>query len=269
MRNTKRYTLCIFVLSITGIAFGFSQNKNNSLARHYDVGLPELIRIYKNGELWRNKNDTSRNKKIILSEVTVTGAKGIQEIGLSNLKQENGFRGKTGDKMAVYIPHPATSIRYKVEAITVTLRTPHSYDAKFEQGALKMQLCEAINSNHQPGAALLSKALIIQPQEKRKAHGGKMEITLTNTIDLPDSGLFVVAEWEYDRIGKDLASGITRSASLAANLSLQESYTWSSVGDMKQTWQREGEKNSLSEAQPLFKGRIFNALMGVKVKEEE
>lgn len=250
------------IICLVGTACGSNQKKDLPYRRH-DISLNELVSSFQ-----VEVQDTPLTKKVALAEVAVVGVRGIQHVGLSNLKPEFSYRGITGDRMAVYVPHPSSSISYMVEAVTVALRVP-KHSPSFEQGVLRVQLCKAADVNHPPGEPLLAQDLIISPRDQKKARNGVIVLSLPQSIELPDAGLYVVAAWEYERTGQDVTSREIRSAALAANLSLTDSYTWNGAGDLRQTWRREGEPNSMSTAIPSLKGKIFNAMMGVKVKEKE
>lgn len=267
----KISTFCVLVFCVASVAYGLNakrvfKEKPYAFVHRRDATLTEVFNMYTGKAV---DQDTFHRKYLALPEAAVVGVKGIQEIGLSSLQQQAGYRGTTLDKMAVYIPHPATTTVYMVEAVTLQLHRLRSFEEKFEQGELKVRLCEATDINHPPGASLLPQDLIIDPKNGRKFREGKQEVKLAAPLELPMSGLYVVAEWHYIRTKEDIAEKKTRSAPLAANLSLTSSYTWTSIGDFKQTWQREGEVNSLSQLSPYYRGKVYNALMGVKVKERE
>ncbi|GAA4500513.1 hypothetical protein GCM10023172_20840 [Hymenobacter ginsengisoli] len=266
----KISTCCFLLLCVCSIAYGLNRKgatkKRNAIVHKREANWAEVLAILTSKA---TDQDTARRKNIPLPEVAVLGVKGVQEIGLTNLPQQAGYRGNTLDKMAVYIPHPATTAVYTVEAVTLQLHRLRSFEEKFEQGELRIRLCEAKDVDHPPGASLLPQDLIISPKQSHKFREGKQEVKLASPLTLPMSGLYVVAEWQYVRATEDVAERKTRSAPLAANLSMAESYTWTSIGDNKQTWQKEGEAHSLSRLSPYYRGKIYNALMGVKVKEQE
>lgn len=214
--------------------------------------------------------DTSKLKNVALPEVAVAGVKSVQFIGLGQLKHNAGLRGVTGDRIAVYIAHPATTANYEVTTVTLDISNLDSHDFRFAEGELDIRLCRAVDAGHAPLDSLLAPELVLYPQTTSKKHRGYLELPLAAPIVLPEAGLFVVAAWKYRRNAQDEKTRAVRSAELATTWALAESYTWTSVGDMKQTWQREGEKNSMTDAyrqQGLYKDKVYNALMGVKVKQ--
>lgn len=249
-------------ICLVGTACGSGRGELPHGERRYDLSLGEAFSVYTQSQ------DTPKVKAVSLPEVAVVGVKGIQHVGLSNLKPEYGYRGITGDRMAVYIPHPSSSISYLVDAVTVALRTP-KHSPGFEQGALRIQLCKAISVNQPPGEKILAQDLLITPKDQKKSRNGIVTIPLTAPVELPQTGLYIVAAWDYERTGNDVTTREIRSASLAANLSLTESFTWNGTGDLRQTWRREGEANSMSTVLKPLNGKLFNAMMGVNVKEKE
>ncbi len=219
--------------------------------------------------------DTSRIRKVALPEVAVAGVKSIQFIGLGRLQHNFGYRGATGDRIAVYIAHPSTAAIYQVTAAVLDISKQRTYAPGFEEGELHIRLCRAVDADHPPIDSLLAPELVIYPKVINRKNQGYLELPLVAPIILPKSGLFVVAAWQYQRNAKDEKTRAMRSAELAATWALSESYTWTSVGDLKKTWQREGDKNSITEITqrqglfPQWKDKVYNALMGVKIKEVE
>jgi hypothetical protein len=221
------------------------------------------------------RKDTSKLRRVALPEVAVVGVKSVQFIGLGRLKHNFGYRGTTGDRIAVYIAHPAAATGYQVTAAVLDVSKQHASAPGFEEGELRIRLCRATDADHPPLDSLLAPEWIVAPESITRKNQGYLELSLAAPVILPQSGLYVVAAWHYRRSAKDEKTRAIRSAELAATWDVPESYTWTSIGDLRQTWQREGDKNSITEiihrqgVFPQWKDKVCNALLGVKVKQVE
>lgn len=206
--------------------------------------------------------DTTKKKPVTvnLSEVVVERGGKVKEIGLSNLKIKSSCQGLTGDRMAVYIPHPSSKEDFFIQAFEVAIQKPEA----FEQGYVKLYLCEAVDANHAPGKNILDQDLRISPADKSRLKHDRIQVDLLSEVELPKSGVFAVFEWVYDRTPADQMTRRLRSAKVAGTFDIDQSYTWTSVGDLKGSWQHEGGYNSLSKN--IFNGKLYNALIGLVVR---
>lgn len=181
----------------------------------------------------------------------------MKEIGLSNKKIKSSCQGLTGDRMAVYIPHPSSKSDYFIQALEVAIKDPE----KFQEGYVKFNLCEATDVNHEPGKAILTQDLKLTPNDKAQLKNDRVLLYLPAEMKLPTQGIFISFEWVYERNPADQVTRATRSAKIAGTFDLTKSYTWTSVGNFKHSWQHEGGPNSLSAT--IFKGHLYNALVGI------
>lgn len=195
-----------------------------------------------------------------LPEVTIQRDKKEGIIGLSNIKPETGFRGGSGDKIAVYIANPSDESNYFIEGATLVVDDPKNYN----QGYLSVYICDVTGLDNHPGERLSNQVADIHINNKKLPKKNKLVVRFSEEISVPKNGFYVVIEWHYERKNDDIINHKTRSITLAGNLSLDKSYTWSSVGDLKNTWQREGEIHSLSNI--LFHNKKFNALISANIR---
>lgn len=208
--------------------------------------------------------DTTKRKHttVDLSDVVVQRSAKVQVTGLSSQKITTSCRGLTGDKMAVYIPHPATQGSYFIQAFELTIK-----DSKdFTEGYVKLYLCEATDIAHAPGKNILNQELRFTPSDKSHMKRDRIQVDLQSEVELPQEGVYAVFEWVYDRSPNDQITRKLRSAKVAGTFNLSQSYTWTSVGDFKSSWQHEGEANSLSKN--IFSGHLYNALVGLVVRKQ-
>ncbi len=186
----------------------------------------------------------------------------MSEIGLSNKKIKSSCQGLTGDKMAVFIPHPSSKEDYFIQAFEVAIKEAE----KFQEGYVKLYLCEAIDVNHSPGKNILNQELRITPKDKSQLKNDRIQVYLPSEFELPKQGVFLVFEWVYDRSPADQITHVTRSAKIAGTFDLNQAYTWSSLGNFRNSWQHEGDPNSLSST--IFRGHLYNALVGLVVRRK-
>lgn len=132
---------------------------------------------------------------------------------------------------------------------------------KFQEGYVKFS--EAVDVNHEPGKAILTQDVKLSPGDKVQLRNGRVQLNLPAEVKLPRQGLFVSFEWVYERNAADQLTRATRSAKIAGTFDVTQSYTWTSVGNLKHSWQHEGGPNSLSNS--IFSGHLYNALVGVIV----
>lgn len=227
------------------------------------LGLLIILPFLSSGCVGADGDTTKRKQNTVgLADVVVQRSAKVQEIGLSNQKITTNCRGITGDKIAVYIPHPTTQGTYFIQAFELAVKDPK----EFTEGYLKLYLCEAEDIAHAPGKNILNQDLRFTPSDKSRMKRDRIQIDLQSEVELPKEGVYAVFEWVYDRSPNDQITRQLRSAKVAGAFDLKESYTWTSVGDFRGSWQREGEANSLSKN--IFNGHLYNALVGLVVRKQ-
>lgn len=212
------------------------------------------------GTACQMQDDTTKTASSVkLSEIVVKRSSKLYEIGLSNQRINSSLQGLTGDKVAVFIPNNSDNKQY-IQSIEIAIKEPQW----FTEGYVSLYLCEATSISQPPGKKITDKDVKLTTADLGRIKRGQVQIDLPIEIEMPKEGVFVVAEWVYERTGDDVRTRQLRSAKIAGTFDIKEPFTWTSVGDFKNSWQHEGGPNSLSKN--IFRGRLYNALLGVVIR---